>query len=456
MSKNISSYASKRYVLYFVVTVVALILPFITINGNHFFLLSFDHKKLNLLFTAFDMQELYLMPFVLIIFFLGIFFLTTLGGRVWCGWACPQTIFRVIYRDLIQTKLLKIHSNLNNKQKKIEGKIVKRIIGGVIWSILAVIAASNLMWFFVPPEDFFLYLQNPTEHLLTFGIVAGFSVFLIFDVIFLKEKFCVFVCPYARVQSVMFDHDTIQVIYDENRGGKVYDGHNKLGKKPPQGGECIGCEACVHICPTHIDIRQGMQLDCINCLECVDACHKVMSNLKKPSLISWTSAHSLKTGNKVKYFRFRTIAYMVILTVAVIGLLIAITKKENMLLNINRTTQLYKVQKQADNSFSVENYYAFLLQNIDSKDHEYYFEVSDPRIQIKEPLEKIPVKSGSMRKFVVVLSTTETLVNDPTKDTPLEIKIFAFADDDKQNVNTTKSARFVFPKSKIIEEKLNE
>ena len=212
----------------------------------------------------------------------------------------------------------------------------------------------------------------------------------------------------------------------------------------------------MHICPTHIDIRQGMQLDCINCLECVDACHKVMSNLKKPSLISWTSAHSLKTGNKVKYFRFRTIAYMVILTVATIGLLIAITKKENMLLNINRTTQLYKVQKQADNSFSVENYYAFLLQNIDSKDHEYYFEVSDPRIQIKEPLEKIPVKSGSMRKFVVVLSTTETLVNDPTKDTPLEIKIFAFADDDKQNVNTTKSARFVFPKSKIIEEKLNE
>ena len=95
--------------------------------------------------------------------------------------------------------------------------------------------------------------------------MIGITAFLVFDVVYLAENFCVYVCPYARIQSVMFDNDTIQVIYDEGRGGKIYDGHTKLGKKPTTpDAECIGCEAYVRVCPTHIDIRKGMQLECIN------------------------------------------------------------------------------------------------------------------------------------------------------------------------------------------------
>lgn len=117
-----TSYNKKRYVTFGILTVIALVLPFIRINEKHFFLLSFDKKQLHLFFTSFDMQELYLMPFLLIMLFLGIFFMTTLGGRVWCGWACPQTIFRVIYRDLIETKLLGLRKNINNKQKEPTGQ----------------------------------------------------------------------------------------------------------------------------------------------------------------------------------------------------------------------------------------------------------------------------------------------------------------------------------------------
>ena len=105
MQGKITNYTKQRYITYGVIAVLALILPFVRINGNHFFLLSFDHKKLDLLFVSFSTQELFLMPFVLIGLFLTIFFVTTLAGRIWCAWACPQTIFRVIYRDLIQTKL---------------------------------------------------------------------------------------------------------------------------------------------------------------------------------------------------------------------------------------------------------------------------------------------------------------------------------------------------------------
>ncbi|EEO7742332.1 TPA: 4Fe-4S binding protein, partial [Campylobacter upsaliensis] len=121
MQGHITHYTQKRYIWYLITTIIIFTLPFIRINDNHFFLLSFDHKKLHLFFTAFDTQEFYLMPFVLILLFLTIFFVTTLAGRIWCAWSCPQTIFRVIYRDIIQTKLLKIRKNINNKQKEYEG-----------------------------------------------------------------------------------------------------------------------------------------------------------------------------------------------------------------------------------------------------------------------------------------------------------------------------------------------
>jgi len=116
---NKSPYRYKRYIMYISITILTLVIPFIPIDGNQLFLLSFDKKQLHLLGTAFDMQELYLMPFLLMLLFLGIFALTSIGGRAWCGWACPQTIFRVIYRDLIEAKLLGLR-RIKNKQKNLD------------------------------------------------------------------------------------------------------------------------------------------------------------------------------------------------------------------------------------------------------------------------------------------------------------------------------------------------
>lgn len=443
------SYTKRRYLTFAIISVIVFVLPFIRIGDNHFFLLSFDHKKLNILWTSFDMQELYLMPFLLIIFFLGIFFMTTLGGRVWCGWSCPQTIFRVLYRDLIQTKLLKIHKSISNKQKPSEGQYIKKAIGVALFACISFIAASNLLWYFVPPEDFFFYLQDPLSHKLLFGIVSGFALFLLFDVTVLAENFCVYVCPYARIQSVMFDHDTIQVIYDEERGGKVYnEKHEKLGKKP-ETGECIGCEACVAVCPTHIDIRRGMQLECINCLECADACAGVMARKNQPSLISWTSAHSLANRRPVQYFRFRTVAYMVFISCFVVALGFMSTKKEHMLLNINRTTELYKIRANND-GFEVENSYTFLIQNTDTIAHEYYFDINDTRIDVVRPKRAIKLKAGTKQKIVVILRTDKYLVRDSMRDTPLDIRVHAYAQDEPERVSVMRDTRFVFPKTEEI------
>ena len=217
-------YRLKRYISFSIITFISLVLPFITIEGKHFFLLSFDKKQLHLLFTTFDMQELYLMPFVIMLFFLGIFLITTLGGRVWCGWSCPQTIFRVIFRDLIQTALLGIRKSIKNKQKEPEdGQIFKRILAVLIWAVLAFLAASNFLWYFIPPEDFFNYLKDPLENSVMYGFLLSITGFLIYDIISLKENFCVYICPYSRIQSALFDENTIQTIYDEKRGGQIYD-----------------------------------------------------------------------------------------------------------------------------------------------------------------------------------------------------------------------------------------
>ncbi len=431
-------YSKKRYITFGIITIISLVLPFIKIGTNHFFLLNFEKKQLHLLFTTFDMQELYLMPFILIFLFLGVFFLTTLGGRIWCGWVCPQTVFRVIYRDLIETKLLGIRKKIKNKQTESK-KTPKKIIAVAIWTVLAFIVAANFSWYFLPPEDFFVYLQDPTEHRVLFGFVIAIALFLIYDVIILKEDFCIYVCPYARVQSVMFDEETIQTVYNENRGGIIYDEKHKL---VDQRDECTGCEACVTICPTHIDIRKGMQLECINCLECADACTKVMGKLGKTSLITWASSAAVEEKRETKFLRFRTVAYGVALSLALAALFMMGSTKEHMLLNINRTTQLYKVK---DEGKDIQNVYTFLFQNTDSKDHKYYFKVENKDISIKRPTEGFMLKAGKKLKKIVILKANKNLSTHQDEDTLLDIIITAYAVDDKEKIIVKRETTFIYP-----------
>ena len=444
-------YRLKRYVGYVLATVVALSLPFIRIDGNHIFLLSFDKKQLHLLGTAFDMQELYLMPFLLMLLFLGIFAVTSLGGRAWCGWACPQTIFRVIYRDLIETKLLGLR-RIKNKQKdpdlsKPENK-AKKILGILIWTCLALIAAADFLWYFVPPEDFFAYLQDPLEHLFLIGFVLAIAAFLIYDVVFLKEDFCIYICPYSRVQSVLYDNDTFQAIYSTNRGGDIYNESKekiifKAKDLPIDTNECTTCESCVTVCPTHIDIRKGLQLECINCLECVDACTTVMGKLGKPSLVQWSSTNAIKNDIPTKIVRKSTIMYSVALMLVVALLFVMGGEKEYMLLNINKTTQLYKVKEDG----IVANNYVLLFQNTESKPLTYELEIIDnPDIKI-ERFEPFTLSPGKLAKKVVILETNKILVDDKTKDTPITVTLKAYAKEDPTKVVVFRKAVFIFPRA---------
>ncbi|MEA1891732.1 MAG: cytochrome c oxidase accessory protein CcoG [Campylobacterota bacterium] len=457
----------QRYYFYLIVTAIALVLPWITIDGNHFFLLSFDKLKLHLAFIQFDMQELYLMPFLLMLMFLGIFAMTVVGGRVFCGWVCPQTIFRVIYRDLIETKLLGLRSRIKNKQKepdmsKTENK-VKKVIAILIWTVLALIAGADFLWFFVPPEDFFAYLSDFNNHWTLFGSVIGIAAFLVYDIVWMKENFCIYVCPYSRVQSVLYDEHTVMAIYDPHRGGDIYDEHKEkqfTKQKDLQAfepaAECTTCESCVTVCPTHIDIRKGLQLECINCLECVDACTTVMGKLGKPSLVTWSSDYEIiDQKGKTQFFRGKVLAYIGLLVGIMIILGMMGGTKEHMLLNVNKETRLYSTKLLPDAKVRVENAYEFLLQNTQNEKMKFYFEVIPPKgmegkITIAKPTRAFTVVPNIKKKKIVVLRTTEMLVDDDRKDTVIPITIRAYAIGHEDKIVVFRKSTFVFPRADIV------
>jgi cytochrome c oxidase accessory protein FixG len=452
MENKTTPYRIKRYWAYVAATVIAIALPWIRINDNHVFLLSFDKKQLHLLGTVFDMQELYMMPFLLMLLFLGIFAVTAVGGRAWCGWACPQTVFRVIYRDLIEGKLLGLR-RIKNKQKEPDWSkpenASKRVVAILIWFALALLAAADFMWFFVPPEDFFVYLQNPMDHTIMLGFVLGVAAFLVYDVVFMKENFCVYICPYSRVQSVLYDDNTYQAIYSENRGGKIYDAKKEKivfkQKDLNENDECTACQSCVTVCPTHIDIRKGAQLECINCLECVDACTTVMGKLGKESLVQWTSTNDIEKGQPTKIVRKNTIMYTIAL-IAIVGMLFVMGgEKEYMLLNVNKTTKLYSIHD--DNE--VRNNFVLLFQNTQKEKYTYELEIVGEyadKFEIKR-FKPFSLSKGKMAKKVIQLATKEKIVDDNTKDTPITVTLRSYAKENPEKVSVLRKAVFIYPRA---------
>jgi len=436
------SYAKQRYITYILLTIFIMGVPFITIDGNHLLLLSFERLEFHFLGFAFNVDELFVMPFLLMLLFIGIFAITAMFGRVWCGWACPQTIFRVIYRDLIEGKLLGLN-RIKNKQKSADFSkpinMLKKVIAITLWSILSIVIAANFILYFVPTEDFFRYLQNPSEHMFMILFILSIAGFLIFDILLMKESFCVYVCPYSRVQTILYDNDTKQVIYNTNRGGDVYNSGEKTifnVKDWSANEECTTCEACVKVCPTHIDIRKGLQIECINCLECSDACSKVMGKLGKSSLIEWGSTNSVLKRLKNTIFTKRNNMYFVSLALTIILAAVFANKQEPILAHINKTTTLYNIKDEGQ----VTNNYILTLHNNKTQPYTYELKLNDDRFYIKR-FRARTLGSKKEARFILIVSSKEKLNLDEKKDTILNLKLDIFA---KENSSIAISKKLVF------------
>ena len=447
------SYTKKRYLTYLFITAFTLVLPFITIDGNHMLLLSFDKLQFHILGFVYNVNELYVMPFLLMFLFIGIFAMTAIFGRVWCGWSCPQTIFRTIYRDLIESTILDIR-RIKNKQKDIDyskkSNQLKKYISIFLWIIISTIIATNFMWYFVPPEDFFVYIQDPANHSFMIIFIISIAMFLVFDIVFMKENFCVYICPYSRIQSVLYDDDTKQVVYDTSRGGNVFVNNEKSIFKMKEwkaNEECTTCEACVKICPTNIDIRKGLQVECINCLECSDACTTVMGKLGKKSLINWGSTNSVINKKISRLLTKRNVTYFVSLLLCVILAGVFASKKEYFLLNINKTTKLYNIKENA----KVSNNYILTFQNTQDKTYTFDLSLEDKENFRIKRFKPFSLAANKRIKKILIIETKKRLYLSDKKDTPLKIKLIARAIEDKK-ITLQRELAFIYPRNDLIKD----
>ncbi|PWE23122.1 cytochrome c oxidase accessory protein CcoG [Aliarcobacter skirrowii] len=427
------TYSKKRYFTYLFITLFVMILPFLSINGNQILLLSFDKLQFHFFGIAYNVNELYVMPFLLMFLFIGIFALTSIFGRVWCGWACPQTIFRVIYRDLIESTILDLR-RIKNKQKDIDyskkSNQIKKYISLILWFIITLIISSNFMLYFVPPQDFFEYIKDPLNHSFMIIFIVSLAIFLFYDIVFMKENFCVYVCPYSRIQSVLYDDDTKQVTYDFNRGGKIYQNGIQTIFKSSQWSnseECTACDACVRICPTHIDIRKGLQVECINCLECSDACSSVMNKLGKKSLINWGSTNRVLNKKNISIFTKKNISYFFALFLSIFLAFYFSLEKEQFLVNINKTTELYKINKDK----TISNNYILTIHNTQDEDLTFNIKLQDEENFKIKRFEQVSLKSGKRAKKILIIESTNDLKNIDSKNIPINIKIYTLEKDYK-------------------------
>lgn len=303
--------------------------PFLKFEGRPLLLLNVLERKFIILGMVFWPQDLNLFALLMLSFILFIVLFTILFGRVWCGWACPQTIFlEMLFRkveyfiegDYMQQKKL-MEQDWN--PEKIRKRVLKH---GIFWLLSFVIANTFLGYIIGIDELKLLVTDGPMAHIGKFASLLIFTTVFYFVFARLRELVCVFICPYGRLQGLMLDKNSMVVAYDYVRG----EPRHKIKKDEEKGkGDCIDCKMCVHVCPTGIDIRNGTQLECINCTACIDACDEVMVKVNRPKgLVRFASVNNIKEGAKLG-LNLRNGAYGVVLA-ALFGvfLYLLITRKQ--------------------------------------------------------------------------------------------------------------------------------
>jgi cytochrome c oxidase accessory protein FixG len=388
---------TRRTVFYWILIVVYLVLPWVYINGKPAFLMDLEHAE----FTFFGSTFVGVEPILLFLFVAaGLFFVatvTSLYGRVWCGWACPQTVF-------IQNIFMKLESLVEGKARQrralAEGpwtlnRIVRKSIKWILFTAVSLHISHTFIGYFVGPRELLqISMHPPTENFTLFLLTMTATSIILLDFGWFREQFCIIACPYGRMQSVIMDENSLVISYDAKRGEPR---RGTPGVIRTDEGDCINCYNCVKVCPTGIDIRRGTQLECIACTQCIDACDDIMTKLKRPTgLISYRSENEL-AGKKRKHITPRSMVYVGIMTAFVSAFVYFLSSSSDLGLIFIRNKIPFQV---TDSGQTVINQFQLKVSHQGSQEYKLHFLVKD---------------QGLKEKINVVTPMNPTVVNTPEK-----------------------------------------
>jgi cytochrome c oxidase accessory protein FixG len=383
-------------------------IPFIKINGNPFLLLNILERHFYILGQPFFPQDFFILALGSITSIVFVILFTVVFGRIFCGWICPQTIFL----EMVFRKIDYAIEGDRNKQMKLgrqewnSEKIWKR---GLKWSIYMVISLIITHWMFMfivgYREVFNMVKEGPFTNFTSFLVMIIFTGAFYFTFAWFREQVCTLVCPYGRLQGVLIDKQTINVYYDFKRGENRSKWRKGEDRKAEGKGDCIDCNQCVVVCPTGIDIRDGQQLECVNCTVCIDACDEVMVKTGLPKgLIRYATEDEIEKEIPFSFTnRMKAYSFVLILMVAFLGFLL-----------YNRGTVEAKFIKPAGSTFfvrdgKINNTYNYTFLNKGNADDTLTIKILEPQHgEIKlSGTNEIIIKRGEITNGTVTISFPE-------------------------------------------------
>ncbi|HMN50108.1 MAG TPA: cytochrome c oxidase accessory protein CcoG [Ignavibacteriaceae bacterium] len=398
-----------------------IIVPFIKVNGHQFLLFDFLNRQFILFGIPFGPHDFHLFVLAMISIIVFIILFTVVFGRIFCGWACPQTIFM----EMVFRKIEYWIEGDARDQRKLDDeewngkKLFKKGLKNIIFFIIAFFIAHIFLSYIISMDKVIsIITQPPSEHLTGFVSIIGFSLIFYWVFSYFREQACTIVCPYGRLQGVLLDQDSIVIAYDYKRGeprAKIKKDQDQTDK-----GDCIDCHLCVDVCPTGIDIRNGIQLECVNCTACIDACDAVMEKVSRPKkLIKYASLNGIENKAKFKVTP-RMMLYSVILVVllGILGYLLSIRTEYSV--NILRTPGML-FQEQPNGMIS--NVYDLNIVNKTFNETPVQIKLEQPSDgELKLVGKDIVLKSQQIveTKFLVLLDKAKL----KKMNTPIEIGVY--------------------------------
>ncbi|SFC15575.1 cytochrome c oxidase accessory protein FixG [Marinospirillum celere] len=375
------------------------LVPFISWGDRQAVFFDIPSRQFHIFGTTFFPQDFMLLAWLLIILAFVLFFVTNFAGRVWCGYTCPQSVWTWLY-IWVEEKT----EGPPNKRKKLDKqpwggeKVVRKTLKHFIWLIIALATAAAFVGYFSPIREllprFFSFDLGPWE-LFWIGF---FTFFTYLFAGWLREQVCIYMCPYARFQGVMFDQDTLIVSYDPSRGEPRGPRKKSASLQETGLGHCIDCDLCVQVCPVGIDIRNGLQYECITCAACIDVCDQVMDKMEYPrGLIRYTTEEELN-GRKTRILRPRLIGYFTVLMVMIIAFSWALSNRVPLEMDIQRDrNQLFRMTSDG----LVENSYRLGITNMTQAEQTYQLRLEGAETLQLQGAERYTLAAGESRQFSI-------------------------------------------------------